>query len=114
MGEDSANNQWDNNHHIVWSNDRQIQHDSNKHTRLNPVHLRSYFDRVRIPAPGTRSSQTCLGKVNSANERHTTQVLPVWRLDGDPTASAPSAGNGSTQDNNASNTKHMIWNSRHQ
>eukprot|EP00927_Polykrikos_kofoidii_P028454 TRINITY_DN24839_c0_g1_i1.p1 TRINITY_DN24839_c0_g1~~TRINITY_DN24839_c0_g1_i1.p1 ORF type:complete len:719 (-),score=116.76 TRINITY_DN24839_c0_g1_i1:146-2302(-) len=63
---------WDNRHHVTWSNDRQIGNSSEAVGRvMNPVLLRSYFDRTRTP----------LNSRCEESRQEGAKVVPVWRLD---------------------------------
>jgi len=91
---------WDSSHHVVWSNERSVGGKV-----LNPVQTRSYFDRMRIPAPAERSVQTYHPKRRAKQEAEeeevekgerppvgpVTRVLPTWRLEPLPGHALPSA-----------------------
>lgn len=61
---------WDDRHYVTWCNER---HTSGK--KLNPVQLRSYFDRMRFP-----HNSRCEVEIKPPLAR----TLPEWRLRLDP------------------------------
>lgn len=99
---------WSDRHHIVWCNERNT---SGK--KLNPVQLRCYFDRMRLP-------HNCRCEVPVKNVR----VLPNWRLRTDPatgndlgdSADSKQQGNGSRHHSTSSHfeKRETAWNTRHE
>mmetsp|Transcript_50260 Transcript_50260/g.81454 ORF Transcript_50260/g.81454 Transcript_50260/m.81454 type:complete len:652 (+) Transcript_50260:114-2069(+) len=90
--------EWDSHHHVTWSNSQNADGDS-----LNPACCRSYFDRPREPAPGSRSTQKELPTLVSDSTqaegdghrksvgRPVVRVMCTWRL-GDGESFVPENG----------------------
>jgi len=71
------NEPWSERHHITWCNERNDKVPNGRHTTsktLNPMLLRSYFDRMRNPNHVSRCQSEVPGTKN----------MPSWRLRMDP------------------------------
>jgi len=93
---------WNGRHHIVWCNERNT---SGK--KLNPVQLRCYFDRMRLP-------HNCRCEVPVKNVR----IMPNWRLRTDPATGNDSRDGDSILAGNVQSRQveknERNWNTQHE